>query len=160
MSAWLESLRAKVGNDLLILASSAGLLFDGDRMLVVRDVDSGRYVAPGGYLDPGESPAECCERELREELGVPVRVIAILGAFSGPEFMISYSNGHEVQPVISVFECERVEPDAPIVTDDVEVTGHRWVTRTELDELPLQPWAASTLGRVWDARATGAPLPR
>lgn len=160
MSPWLELLRTKVGNDLLILASSAGLLFDGDRMLVVRDIDSGHYVAPGGYLDPGESPAECCERELAEELGVLVRVVAMLGTFSGPEFIASYSNGHEVQPVISVFECERVEPDAAIVTDDAEVTGPRWVSRTELDELSLQPWAASTLGRVWDARAAGAPLPR
>lgn len=160
MSPWLESLRAKVGDDLLVLASSAGLLFDGDRMLVVRDVDSGRYVAPGGYLDPGESPADCCERELAEELGVAVRVIAMLGTFSGPEFMISYSNGHEVQPVISVFECERSEPDARIVTDEVEVTGHRWVSRSELDQLALQPWAASTLGRVWDARSNGVLLPR
>lgn len=33
---------------------------------------------PGGVVDPGESPASCVEREVREELGLEVRAGALL----------------------------------------------------------------------------------
>ncbi len=154
MSPWLDGIRQKVGPDLLILASSAGVVFDDQgRMLLVRDLDSGNWVAPGGYLDPGESPRQCCERELLEEVGLDVHVTALLGTFSGPEFLIRYSNGHEVQAVISCFECALVDPDAHVVTDGSEVGDHRWVDRDEIQRLPLQPWARAVLPRLWDARA-------
>jgi 8-oxo-dGTP pyrophosphatase MutT (NUDIX family) len=163
MSPWLAGIRNKVGDDLLLLASSAGLVFDADdRLLVVRDIDTGNYVTPGGYLDPDENPAECCVRELREEVGLDVEIVAMLGTFSGPEFVIRYRNGHLVQAVISIFEC-RVRPGSPgtdadaVATDDTEVTDHRWVHRAELDSLPLQPWATAVLTRVLDARG-GLPL--
>ncbi len=153
MSPWLAGVRAEIGNALLMLPSAAGVLFDDDaRMLVVRDLDSGNWVAPGGYLDPDETPRECCERELREELGVRVRATRLLGTFSGPEFRITYRNGHEVQPAITCFECELLDLDAVIVTDGEEIGEHRWVTPDELRALPLQPWATTTLPRLWSAR--------
>lgn len=159
MSPWLAGIRAKVGADLLLLPSAAGLLFDADdRVLLVQDLDSGRWVAPGGYLDPGEGPRECCERELAEELGVAVRATRMLGTFSGPEFTITYSNGHRVQAVISSFECALVDPRAEVRTDGVEVGAHRWAARTELDGIELQPWAARVLPTLWAARRDGPPL--
>jgi 8-oxo-dGTP pyrophosphatase MutT (NUDIX family) len=153
MSPWLARVRSLVGNELLMLPSAAGVLFDAqDRMLVVRDLDSGNWVIPGGYLDPGETPRDCCERELREELGLEVRAVRLLGTFSGPEFRVRYSNGHEVQPVITCFECERTDPAAAIDTDGEEIGEHRWVAPAELEDLSLQPWAATTLPRLWSAR--------
>lgn len=38
----------------------------------VKAPNSGLWVAPGGKLDPGESPAECAIREMREETGLEI----------------------------------------------------------------------------------------
>lgn len=50
---------------------AAGALFvDGDRVLLVHKTYGSGWDIPGGYLDRGESPAQACEREIREELGL------------------------------------------------------------------------------------------
>jgi 8-oxo-dGTP pyrophosphatase MutT (NUDIX family) len=47
-------------------------LRDGQVLLLerVKEPFRGHWVAPGGKLEPGESPAECAVRELREETGL------------------------------------------------------------------------------------------
>jgi ADP-ribose pyrophosphatase YjhB (NUDIX family) len=47
-------------------------LRDGEVLLLRRRKEPfpGRWTAPGGKVDPGESPAECAVRELREETGL------------------------------------------------------------------------------------------
>lgn len=57
---------------------SAGLLFRAGQLLITQRLDgchlAGLWEFPGGKREPGESFEECLRRELREELGVDVRV--------------------------------------------------------------------------------------
>jgi mutator protein MutT len=46
-----------------------------------RDPYAGCWEWPGGYLDLGETPAQGAVREVREELGVDVRLTGYLGTF-------------------------------------------------------------------------------
>jgi ADP-ribose pyrophosphatase YjhB (NUDIX family) len=48
-------------------------VFDGDRILLVREVADGRWTLPGGWGDEHESPRESVEREALEESGFEVR---------------------------------------------------------------------------------------
>jgi mutator protein MutT len=54
--------------------STAALIRDGDRLLLVRRKAGGDlggcWELPGGKTDPGERPEEALRRELREELGI------------------------------------------------------------------------------------------
>lgn len=43
----------------------------------LRGLGEGRLVAPGGKLEPGESPAEAAVREIREESGLTVALDAL-----------------------------------------------------------------------------------
>lgn len=43
------------------------------RVLMVRSHGKARFYLPGGKREPGESDAECLQREVREELGVTLR---------------------------------------------------------------------------------------
>lgn len=57
---------------------TAGIIERGDSVLLARR-GAGSHLAhkwefPGGKVEPGETPEACLARELREELGIAVRV--------------------------------------------------------------------------------------
>ena len=57
-------------------------MVDGDRvMLLRRSIDPwrGHWDIPGGFCDGAELPEDAVVRELREETGLEVQVIALLG---------------------------------------------------------------------------------
>jgi 8-oxo-dGTP diphosphatase len=75
---------------------TAGILTDGDRVLVCQRRAGSRFALkwefPGGKVEAGETPEACLRRELREELGIRVEV--------GPEVFRtehSYPNGFAVR---------------------------------------------------------------
>jgi mutator protein MutT len=41
----------------------------------------GRWDAPGGHVEPGETPAEAIRRELSEEIGIVAESVSLLGTF-------------------------------------------------------------------------------
>ncbi len=43
------------------------------------DVNEGKWIAPGGKTEPGESPEECVKREVREETGLEVSRLKMRG---------------------------------------------------------------------------------
>ena len=44
-----------------------GAVFRSDEILLVKEVDDGRWTLPGGWADVNESPSESVTREVREE---------------------------------------------------------------------------------------------
>jgi 8-oxo-dGTP pyrophosphatase MutT (NUDIX family) len=69
----------------LKLGSSAIVLNQaGDKILLTRRTDNGRWCLPGGGMEVGESLEECCMREVWEETGLTVRVVCLLGIYSTP----------------------------------------------------------------------------
>jgi ADP-ribose pyrophosphatase YjhB (NUDIX family) len=58
-----------------------GVVFRGDRILMVRETIDGRWSLPGGWADVGLTPAEVAVKEVREESGLEVvaeRLLAVL----------------------------------------------------------------------------------
>jgi len=65
----------------------ATLLFvmhDGRLLLIrkKRGLGAGKINAPGGRLDPGETPEQCAVRELQEEVGITARQVDQRGTLS------------------------------------------------------------------------------
>lgn len=56
------------------LIAQGVLRTDGDRIVLCELVYKKDWDLPGGIVDPGESPADCVVREVREELGLEVAV--------------------------------------------------------------------------------------
>lgn len=79
---WRLARRARAGaRGLLILAG--GLIFDDDdRILLIHRSTANlvQWETPGGKVDTGETPEQAAQRELYEELGVEVDLVADLGA--------------------------------------------------------------------------------
>ena len=80
ISDYMRCLREKVGPDLLLAPSVTIITFDDQgRILLARHADTGVWVAPGGSVDPHESPADAAVREMWEETGLLVEPTKILG---------------------------------------------------------------------------------
>lgn len=58
-----------------------GVVFRGEELLLVRERAEGLWTLPGGWADPGESPAENVVREIREETGYETRAEKVLAVF-------------------------------------------------------------------------------
>lgn len=143
MSDYVRALRARVGHDLLFMPSVAALIRDAEgRILLVRHVE-GRWMLPGGAVDPGERPAEAMRRECREEAGVDVEPRRIAGVFGGPEYRITYANGDEAMWVVTVFEAELVRGEPHAGDDETIDTG--WFAPAEIDALPQSDATRATL---------------
>jgi phosphoglycolate phosphatase-like HAD superfamily hydrolase/ADP-ribose pyrophosphatase YjhB (NUDIX family) len=54
-------------------------VFRGDQILLVKERDQGLWSVPGGFADVNSSPAESAVREVREESGLDVRAVRLLG---------------------------------------------------------------------------------
>jgi 8-oxo-dGTP pyrophosphatase MutT (NUDIX family) len=49
-----------------------------------------RWTLPKGKIDPGETSAEAALREVREETGIPARIVAYLGSHDGRRHFTDY----------------------------------------------------------------------
>jgi ADP-ribose pyrophosphatase YjhB (NUDIX family) len=64
--------------------ASVAVLDDADRILLMRRADGGGWALPGGYVDPNESSSEAAVREAREETGLDVEPVELVGTFDLP----------------------------------------------------------------------------
>ncbi len=155
MGGYIRELRALIGPRLITLPSVTTVLFDDrDRILLIRHREGGRWLAPGGMIEPGERPADAALRELWEETGWVARLDGLLGVFGGPEFLVRYANGDEVTYVMSVFAAVPVRRHGPAGSD--EALEQRFVSRAEMSSLDLAEWARVVLPGVWAARRSPA----
>lgn len=56
----------------------------GERILLIKrgvDPERGKWALPGGYMDAGELPEEAVQRELLEEVGLPITVERLAGVY-------------------------------------------------------------------------------
>jgi 8-oxo-dGTP pyrophosphatase MutT (NUDIX family) len=114
----------------------AAALFDTERnnILLTRRSDNGQWCLPGGTIDPGESVAECCEREVFEETGLQVRVLRLTGVYSNPDQLIVYPDGTKVHVFVLCFEVSRVGGELGL---SAETTGAQFFPVSEASQMDL-----------------------
>lgn len=139
-SDYLGDLRKKVGHDLLVMPSVTIITFDSqNRVLLVKHADKGLWVAPGGSIEPNETPADAAVREMWEETGRFVELTGILGVYGGPEFLVTYANGDQTTYVMIVFRASVLDNN-PRVRDVDEILEIAYFGEDELQALNTAPW--------------------
>jgi len=79
---------------------------ESGKILLTRRADNGQWCLPSGGVDPGESVAECIEREVWEETGLRGRALRLTGVYSDPNALVIYPDGNRAQIVALNFEME------------------------------------------------------
>jgi 8-oxo-dGTP pyrophosphatase MutT (NUDIX family) len=112
---------------------SAGgvVLRDGSVAVIVptRRAASGHKVLalPKGHVDPGETPAQAAQREVREEAGVETELVGELG-----EVRYWYQrNGRKIAKLVTFFLFEYRSGD--VADHDNEVEEARWMPIDEAE---------------------------
>jgi 8-oxo-dGTP diphosphatase len=74
-------------SDRRALATDAVVLTDGGVVLLERDhpPHEGEWVLPGGMVERGERARTACVRETREEVGLDVRPVSLVGLYDAPD---------------------------------------------------------------------------
>lgn len=115
---------------------------DSERLLLIRRADNGRWAVPGGYMEPGESAAEACAREVWEETGRRVVVTRLIGVYTTPHRLVEYADGNRYQLVVLHFAAELIDAEAEELDDaspgpGAETVETGYFTPAEIQSLEL-----------------------
>jgi 8-oxo-dGTP pyrophosphatase MutT (NUDIX family) len=147
MPDYVRDLRAVVGHRRLILVGASAVIRDGSGgVLLVRRSDTGRWALPAGIMDMEDAIADTVIREVREETGLEVEPVRLIGLYTDPSLHnMTYPHGDEVHVVNATFECRVI--GGRICPDGLETLE---VAYFQLDALP--PLHPAHLLRIADAQ--------
>ena len=124
--------------------SVAGIVVrDDGHVLVVQRRDNGRWEAPGGVLELGETFEEGVGREVAEETGVEVSVDGLTGVYKNMARGV----------VALVFRCRPIG-GTPTETDEAQRVC--WLAPDEVGERLAPPFAIRVLDALDDRVASRA----
>ena len=116
---------------------------DGAALLQHRDNkpglrDAGKWVPPGGHLDPGETLEECARRELREETDYIAQDLHCLSSF------LNGQNTHWPPYILTIF-WTRYDGVQPVHCREGQAL--QFIRRAEADHYDIPTYLVSE----WDA---------
>lgn len=118
----------RIGRSGRVMLGCSALLFDATReqILLTRRTDNGRWCLPGGRVDPGETVAEACVREMLEETGLQVQVERLIGVYSDPNFILQYADGERCHVVALHFEVKAIGGTLSLSNETTEYGYFTW----------------------------------
>ena len=108
---------------------AVAIVLRGKEILIDRRLESsmlsGLWEFPGGKIEPGETAAECVVREVKEEIGIDIEVVAPLAT-------IEHAYTHFTITLIA-FICRYLGGEAQAL----QCSEVRWVSPADLSEFPF-----------------------
>jgi len=135
------------------VAVSAAVFRNG-RVLIVRRAQppaAGLYTLPGGVVELGETLAEAATREVREETGLEIDPLALVGY---RQVIARDASGRvERHFVILPFAARWLAGE---ITLNEELAEARWLTPSELSGLQTTEGLAEIVGTAWEKVNAGS----
>lgn len=125
------------------VAVKAAILHDGKVLLVRNHKNPDTWDFPGGRLHEGEDIEAGLAREIMEELGVPVRIGALLHS----EQLVH--TGDEAAHFFMTLRATLTDPAAPLAVPSEEIIEARWADKNEIATLKVYANCPNVLSHLW-----------
>ncbi|TDC94026.1 NUDIX domain-containing protein [Saccharopolyspora aridisoli] len=114
---------------------TAAIRNDAGDILLIHKIDNDLWALPGGGHDAGESLTDTVVREVKEETGLDVEVVRLVGTYTNPQHVMAYDDGEVRQQFSLCFEAKWVSGQPR--EDGSETKEVRWVAPADLDRLNI-----------------------
>lgn len=135
-SSYVKRSREKLGHDVLTFVGASVFLYRDGKLLLEKRADDGKWCTCGGCNEPGEPLEETARREVKEETGLNVRSLTMIGIYSQRNSFHTYPNGDMAWIVDTAWLCE--DFDGELIPQEEEVTQLKWFPVNALP--PKEEW--------------------
>jgi ADP-ribose pyrophosphatase YjhB (NUDIX family) len=141
----------RIGREGAVLLACATVVFDAERskILLTRRADNGRWCLPGGHFEAGESVSEAAIRETKEETGLDIELVRLVGVYSDPNRLLEYDDGNRFHLVALTFEARVTGGE---LARSNETTDFMWCDPNDLGQVDVME---HHLERIEDAVSGG-----
>jgi len=127
------------------LVGVGAIIIEGDRVVLVKRAHpplQAEWSIPGGVLEVGELVREAAIREAREETGLTVEPVELLGVYD--RVLRNSEKRVQYHYVLIDFLCRRVAGELAAASDAADV---RWFSREELLALKMAEDTVEVIGK-------------
>lgn len=130
-----------------IVPATSAIIHNGrGKILLHHRRDNGLWALPGGTMEVGETVAECIKREVKEETGLDIVPVYVIGTYSNPKHVVVFNDGEVRQEFSICFAC-KVIGGTLHVSD--ESTNIGFFSRKQIERLPMHPSIKQRLQDYW-----------
>lgn len=136
MKNYINNLRQKIGHQKFI-HPGARIIIENDlgQILFIQRLDNGNLVIPAGAFEENETIKESIIREVKEEVGLEILELELIGVSSNPENeIVKYPNGDIIQYFTFEFYSNKFK--GRIEVDNNEVKSAQFLGYEKYKDLP------------------------
>lgn len=120
-----------------VVPSTTAVVLDGQgRIALVHRKDNGLWALPGGGMELGESMEDCAVREVKEETGLDVELIGLVGIYTNPRHVMKYDDGEVRQQFSICYASRLIGGDLAFDSESTEIA---WVEPDKISSLSMHP---------------------
>ncbi|HWM39944.1 MAG TPA: NUDIX domain-containing protein [Streptomyces sp.] len=135
----------------LVVAASAVVADERGRILLHRRTDNDLWALPGGGMEMDDSLPGTAVREVKEETGLDVEITGLVGTYTDPRHVITYSDGEVRRQFNVCFTARVVGGELAISNESKEL---RFVAPEDVDGLPMHHTQRLRLRHFLERRPT------
>jgi len=143
MKNYIKKIRSKLGHEKFIHPGARIIIENKKKeILIIERADNGNIGIPAGALEENETIEACIIREVKEETGLTLIDLEVIGINSNPDReSVEYPNGDKIQYFTIEFYSNHWE-GAIKIEDKNEVKNAKFVSIDNIKQLPKNEQSA------------------
>ena len=137
--SYIEWVRSRVGHQKIFLVFATVIVLDDNgRILVQKRSDFSFWGLPGGVMELDEDIQMTAVREVREETGLEIERLQLVGVYTDPKYDVVYPNGDAVQQFTICFSAQACGGE--MRPDGEEILFNQFLPAEDVLKLDLPIW--------------------